>query len=366
MTGLETAAFAAYARVDASKPAQGINYPITWEITNKRTTPLPVHLTATGDSDIEIAHDQHFILAVGETRSITADYRCAGDAPRLVISEHNPKPTPRINTLLLLDGEELHLGSGLHYAPAADISLYPSPATVTPGLPQTVWVQVKNQLERPMQGELQVVTAEGLTTDWQRHSFVADAQGYAGVPLQLASRQEGMTPQLELMATFLDRGEQIRTAHQPLPLLVRNVGDLAAIAHHPDPIRGEPVQQPHSKPAKTIIYVENDFFYFSAEEHDGRIWLRNKAGEEYVLSQGETLGPPYEPDEFDGRDYQVSLHQETGRSIVTLTIASNNFPGLKLGREVIITTSPIVQVRYWLQNNGEAIGRAPMARGSRP
>ncbi len=172
MTGLETAAFAAYARVDASKPAQGINYPITWEITNKRTTPLPVHLTATGDSDIEIAHDQHFILAVGETRSITADYRCAGDAPRLVISEHNPKPTPRINTLLLLDGEELHLGSGLHYAPAADISLYPSPATVTPGLPQTVWVQVKNQLERPMQGELQVVTAEGLTTDWQRHLFL--------------------------------------------------------------------------------------------------------------------------------------------------------------------------------------------------
>ncbi|MCP5009801.1 MAG: GNAT family N-acetyltransferase [Aestuariibacter sp.] len=339
VTGLETTEFAVHACVDESKPALGISYPVTWEITNKRNTPLPVHLAASGDTYVQIAHDQDFILAAGETRIITADYRCMVNAPRLTIDEEDPKPTPQINTMLRLDGEELNLGSGLHYEPAADISLYPSPVTITPELAQTVWVQVKNQLDRPMRGELQIVTTDGLTTDWQRRAFAADAQGYAGIPLQLSCRQEG-TPQLELMATFQDRDQQIRTAPQPLPVLVRNVGDLAAIVHHPDP-------------TKTAIYAENDFFYFGAEQREGRMRVRNKAGQDYQISLSETLGPPYEPDEFEERDYEVSLRQEVGRIHVTYTIASNNFPGLILGREVTIVSSPLVQVRNWLKNDGE-------------
>ncbi len=338
ITGLETKDFAAYAQVGESKPAQGLRYPITWEITNKRSTPLPVRLAASGDAQVQVEHAENFTLAAGETRTMTASYRCAGDAPRLEISPWRPKPTPQITTQLVIDEEELTLGSGLHYQPAVEISLHPSPVSLIPGLAQTVLVQVKNQLDRPLQGELQIVSADGLTNSWQRQPFNAEAQGYASAPLQLASEQEG-TAKLALVASFQDGDQLITTAPQALPVLVRNLGSLVATEHHPDP-------------ATTTIYAENDFFYFGCEQREGRLWLHNKAGQEYHINLAETLGPPYTPNEFEQRDYQISLDQAASRLSVSCTIASNNFPGLTLGREVIVTTSALVQVRYWLQNAG--------------
>jgi hypothetical protein len=311
-------------------------------MTNKRSTPMNVRLAATGDTHVEIAYATDFTLAPGEMRTVSASYRCAANAPRLELSTWRPKPAPQIKTLLVLDEEELTLGTGLQYQPAADITLHPSPATLTPGLAQTVLVQVKNHLDRAIQGELQIVAADGLSPNWQRYPFTAAAQEYASAPLQLSSNYSGAS-ELTVVATFAVEGQinnqPVSTAPQPLPVLVRNLGSVVALEHHPDP-------------AKTTLYGENDFFSFGCTQRQGGMWLNNKAGQEYHIHLNETLGPPYDPNEFDQRDYALSLNQEAGRICLTCTIASNNFPGLTLGREVIITASPMVQVRYWLHNEG--------------
>lgn len=339
LTGLETSDFAAYAQVAESKPAQGINYPITWSITNKRSTALPVRLNATGDQHVEIDHSADFMLLPGETRTVTASYRCAGDAPRLDISQWRPKPTLKINTLLVLDEEELTLGSGLHYEPAAEISTHPQPITLTPGLPQRVLVQVKNHLNRAMQGELQLVTADGVTADWQRSSFHAEAQGYASVELQLTAEAEGEVA-LALSAQFADAGEVINTAPQPLPILVRSLGSVAAIDHRPDA-------------AKQTLYGENDFFTARCQQREGQLSLVNKAGAEYHFSLQELLGPPYTPNEFDGKEFDLQLRREGGRVCFASTIVSTVFAGLRVQREIWISASPVVEVRWWLDNGGD-------------
>ncbi|MEZ4737118.1 MAG: GNAT family N-acetyltransferase [Caldilineaceae bacterium] len=339
LTGLATADFAAFAQVAASKPAQGLSYPVTWTITNKRATPLPVRLTATGDWHVQIDHSAAFTLLPGETRTVTSAYRCAGDAPRLDISQWRPKPTPKINTLLVLDEEELTLGSGLHYAPAADISTHPQPITLAPGLAQRVLVQVENHLDRAMEGELQIVTATGLVTDWQCAPFQAEAKGYAGVELQLTAAQEGEVA-LALAAQFKDAGEMISTAPQPLPVMVRTLGSVVAIEHQPDA-------------AKRVLYAENDFFYAGCRQREGQLWLSNKAGEEYHIGFKDLLGPPYTPNEFDGKEFDVYLRREGGRVGFVSTIVSTAFAGVRLRREVWITPSPVVEVRYWLENGGD-------------
>ena len=341
LTGLETADFAVYARVAESRPAQGISYPIVWEINNKRATPLPVRLVASGDARVQIDHTADFTLAPGEVRTITASYRCAGDAPQLDISHWRPQPTPQVTTWLLLDEDELSLGSGLHYEPAAAITTHPSPITLVPGVAQTILVQVKNQLDRPMQGELQIVTAAGLTTNWQRTIFQADALGHASAALELKSEHADEIA-LAVVATFVDEGQLITTAPQPLPVLVRSLGQVAAIAHHPDP-------------AKTTVYVENDFFFGGCIQREGRMWLANKAGEEYEINLQEMLGPPYTPYEFEQKDYAITLHKTSGRVEINLTIDSTNFPGVQLGRQIIVSSSPLVEVRQWLHNTGAMV-----------
>jgi hypothetical protein len=49
----------------------------------------------------------------------------------------------------------------------------------------------------------------------------------------------------------------------------------------------------------------------------------------------------------------VQLTRETGRVCFASTIVSASFAGLRVRREISITASPIVQVRYWLQNEGD-------------
>ncbi|MFN8493360.1 MAG: GNAT family N-acetyltransferase [Caldilineaceae bacterium] len=338
LTGLETDDFAVYAHVSSSKPAQGLTYPITWEITNKRNSPLTVQLEASGDEQVEIAHVQTLTLEPEETQTLTAQYRCAVAAPRLEISPWRPKPTPQIRTKLLLDGQELLLGSGLHYAPAVALNLHPNIPTLTPRLSQTVLVQIKNQLDRPIQGDLHIAEAPGLTTDWQTHGFSAAAEEFASVPLTLQSQVEGGAA-LSVFATFIAGDEEVSTAPALLPVLSRQVGSVIGLLHQPDP-------------TKTEIYVDNDFFHFGANQRAGRMWLDNKAGVNWEVNFRETLGPPYTPSEFEQSDYNLTLHQESGRACVTFSVASTRFPGMTLGRDVIITASPVVQVRHWLRNDG--------------
>ena len=338
LTGLETGDFAVYARVGNNKPAQGLSYPITWEITNKRNRPLKVQLEASGDEQVEIAYIQNLTLEPEETQTITAHYRCAIAAPRLEISAWRPKPTPQVRTKLLLNGHELLLGSGLHYAPAVALDLHPSIPALSPNLPQTVLMQVKNQLDRPIQGTLHIAEASGLVTDWQTHGFSAAAEGFASVPLTLQSKAEGGI-ELPVFATFTAGDEAVSTAPTLLPVLSRQVGGVVGLLHQPDP-------------TKTEIYVDNDFFHFGANQRGGRMWLNNKAGVNWQISCRETLGPPYTPSEFEQSDYTLTLRQENGRVCATFSVTSTRFPGLTLGRDVLITASPLVQVRHWLQNAG--------------
>jgi GNAT superfamily N-acetyltransferase len=349
LTGLETADFAAFAQVATNKPAQGLSYPVTWTITNKRSTPLPVRLAATGDQSIQIDHQAEFTLRPGETRTVTSAYRCAGDAPRLDISQWRPKPTPQIKTLLVLDEEEVTLGSGLHYEPAAEISTHPQPITLTPGVPQRVLVQVKNHLDRAMQGELQIVTADGITVDWRQTPFQADAKGYASVEVELTAAQEGEVA-LALVAQFTQEGEVITTAPQPLPVLVRSLGSVVAIEHQADA-------------AKRTLYAENDFFTARCHQREGRFSLTNKAGSEYHFGLQEVLGPPYTPSEFDGKDFALHLRREQGRICFASTIVSTAFAGLRLRREIWLTASPVVEVRWWLENEGDLEQRCKVLIG---
>jgi ribosomal protein S18 acetylase RimI-like enzyme len=343
VTGLETSDFAAYARVVESKPAQGLSYPIFWEMTNKRNRPMTVQLEASGDEQVELACAEHFTLAPGETRVVEGRFCCSIEAPRLDIWSWRPKPTPQIRSRLLLDGEELWLGAGLHYQPALDISLHPTPPTLVPGMGQMVMVQIKNHLDRPLQGELQVADAAGLTLSWQKHPFTVEANGATSAPLQLRAEAAGAMV-LKLSAIFQTDGEplasaKVHIAPQPLPILVRKVGMVAAILHKPDANQVE-------------LHVENDFFHLGAERRAGQMWINNKAGQEYHLNLRETIGPPYTPSEFEQSDFDLDLQQSAGRVQATFQVASANFPGLTLGRQVVISASPLVEVRQWLQNDG--------------
>jgi len=334
LAGLETANLAAYAVVDESEPAQGIAYPVRWRVTNKRAEPVDVSLLANGETGIELNHKASFTLDAAEEYVFGAMCTCAVDAPRLDPTDGGEeKPAPRIKTTLIIGGDVLELGTGLRYRPAVEINAEPEFPSLLPGQSETIHLQLRNRAKRPLSGELTIVPQEDLTTDWLRHEFELEAGGYAGLPLTVTCDQAGATPLL-VAATFADGDRQVTAAPQRIPLLVTAPGGVSAD-------RGE-----------DMIVIENDFFQLTCRPTGGLGVARNKARGRRAARILEEAGPPFEPWDLLEKQYDLALEHGRGWARATLTAKSGNFPGLTIAREITVTASPLIQVRYRVVNNG--------------
>jgi ribosomal protein S18 acetylase RimI-like enzyme len=330
LTGLEADGFAAYAFVDESEPAQGIAYPVRWQVTNWRDEPLDVSILAQGEPGIELDHRASFTLAAGEGRTVEASFTCAVDAPAL---EKNPeKPAPKIKTTVVIGGEVLELGTGLGYRPAVEIGAEPEFPSLVPGASRTIHLQLRNRADRALRGSVQIVPQDGLTTDWLRHEFEVEAKGYAGLPLAVTCDRAGAVP-LVVTATFADGEKEVTTAPQHISLLVTPLGGVSA------------------DQGKDHIVVENDFFQLICRPKGGLCQIWSKDRRQHDLCLRDEVGPPFAPVDLYERQFDLNLERGPGWAKATATAKSGNFPGLVLTREVTVTGSPLVEVRYRVVNN---------------
>jgi hypothetical protein len=345
LTGLETADFAAYAVVDESEPAQSIAYPVRWRVVNKRAEPVDVSLLARGQTGIELNRRVSFTLAAGEERFLEAAYVCTVAAPPLdPANGHEARPAPAIKTTLVIGGDVVELGTGLRYRPAVQVSAEPEFPSLLPGQSRTIYLQLRNRAARPVTGDVTITPQEGLQTDWLRHEFQLEKDGYAGLPLVVTCDEAGSTPLL-VTATFSDGAHhsdgahRVTTAAQRIPLLVTPPAGVSADR------------------ARDRVVVENDFFQLVCQARAGACQVWNKARQRRDVSIVEEVGPPFEPWDLSGKQYDLALEQGQGWARVTLTAESGDFCGLSIAREITVTASPQMRVCYRVVNNSATVHR---------
>jgi RimJ/RimL family protein N-acetyltransferase len=331
LTGLETTDFAVYAVVDESEPTQGIAYPVRWKVVNKRDEPVNVSVLADGQVGIKLDHRSSFTLAAGEERVVEATFTCTTDAPRL--DDDKRKPAPRIKTTLVIGGEVVELATGLRYRPAVEISTEPEFPSLLPGESKTIHLQLRNRAGRPLSGTVSVSPQEGLTTDWLHQAFEVEDKGYVGLPLTVTCDRAGTVPLL-VSATFADESRQITTSPQRIPLLVTSLGSVSA-----------------DQGNKDKLVIENDFLQLICRSKGGICHVENKARQARDFGISEEVGPPFDPWELRERQYDLALEHGQGWAKATLTAKSGRFPGLTVAREITVTGSPLVQMRYRVTND---------------
>jgi putative hydrolase of the HAD superfamily len=331
LTGLETSEFAAYAVVDESEPAQGIAYPVRWRVANKRAEAVNVSVLASGETGIDLSHRASFTLSAGEERILETTFTCAVDAPRL--DPDKEKPAPKIKTTLVIGGDVVELGTGLRYRSAVTFATEPEFPSLLPGRSQTVHLQLRNRARRPLSGTVQIAPQKGLVTDWQRHGFELEADGYAGLPLTVTPDRDGAVP-LEVTATFVDGGQHVTTAPQRMPLLTTPLGGVSAGMFD------------------DRIVIENDFFQVVCRAKGGDCRVLSKVQQQRDARIGEEVGPPFDPWELHGKRYDLALERGEGWAKATLTAKSDRLPGVAVTREITVTGSALIQVCYRLVNSG--------------
>jgi GNAT superfamily N-acetyltransferase len=335
LTGLATTRFSAYAVVDEGEPAQGLVYPVRWRVANRRDEPVQVSLLADGSRGIELRHRDSFRLAGGKERVVEASFTCNVDAPRLDLGEHEDRPAPCIRTTLVVGGEVVELATGLRYRPAVEIGVEPAIPSLLPGRQRTICLQLHNRTNRPLRGSVSLTPQVGLATDWMRREFELEPGGRAGLPLKVTCERAASTP-LWAMATFRNGDHTVSVTPRRIQLLVTPPGGVCADR---DEIENR-------------VVVENDFFQVICRARGGRCDVRSKALRQSEVWLGEEVGPPFTPHELGDREYDLALDHGEGWARVSLIAGSGRFAGVRLCREITVTASPLITVRYRAVNEG--------------
>jgi len=334
--GVETTELAAYAELDDIDPALGLTYPIRWRVVNKAHDPVNVSIIANGDPGIQISHQSAFLLAGGEERVVEGRFTVSPTIKPV----KKDRPAPRIRTVLVIGGQVVDLGAGVRSRPAIQISTEPAVPLLLPGQPSTIHVQLQNHLDRPLRGLISLAPEPGLSVNWESMSreFHLDAQGYAGLPLTATCTQTRAIP-LRFMANFEIGEESIPTRPVRIPLFSLSPGGIVADLGESDD---------HG----TVILVENEFFRLHCRTEGGRCALLDKVNDRPITSIREELGPPFVPSELWYKAYDLSLERAREGVTARLCARSDNFPGLVLTKEIMVSPSALITLRYRLINEG--------------
>jgi ribosomal protein S18 acetylase RimI-like enzyme len=336
VTGLETNDVAAYAELDEIEPAHGLPYPIRWRVTNKRTELVNVSILASGDPGVQISHQSAFVLEGGQERTVEGRFAVAPDIKPV----KKERPAPQIKTVLVVGGEVLELGSGVRPRPAIKISTQPAYPVLLPGQAGTVHVQLHNHLDRPLTGVVSLAPEAGLGADWQglRQAFKLGASGYAGLPLTVTCDNAGAMP-LRFSTSFEVDGEHVHNRQERVPLFCLPPGGVVADI-------GE------SGDEGKVIVVENEFFRLRCRSEGGRCAVWDKFNDRAAFSIREELGPPFVPSELWFKQYNLFLEHSDGQVKALLHAQSNKFAGLAFTKELTVSASALMTLRYRLANEG--------------
>ena len=340
LTGLETEAFALFARVENNEPVQGLPYEISWQITNRCRAPLPVRIYASADEGIDLDcretyfHGRHtWTVAPGETRTIASQFVCAPAAPKIKLAGWQPKAVPGIHSRVILGNDEIPLVTGLHYHPIVEVSLHPETPVLAPGRTTELLVQLQNWLDQPLIGTLHIAGKAVLQIAEHEQSFELPARGFAGVPIAVTPCDVAGAA-LHVTPHVLTAGRSIDGTSETLPVLVRPPAGLVATRE------------------AEAIHVVNDFFRIKGLALAGRIKVWNHAEREQNLWFREELGPPYAPHDCEFKEYDLDLDVMPGLAVARFAVESDRFSGVRLTRELTISGSPLMRLQHRLENNG--------------
>jgi GNAT superfamily N-acetyltransferase len=331
ITGFSTPQFSAFTRVDQSELAQGVAYPVFWEIENHKDSPISVSIMASGDPGISLKHREIITLNPGEKRTLTGEFRCSTEAPSYEIDDLD-LPTPKLKTLMVIDGQTLEFGTGVRYRPAVEVSLGPWAPTFLPGKPQALTLQMHNRVGRDIKGTITIQPQSNMKIDPLRHGFKAVSDGFIGLPVTVTAEEPGETP-LIVTVSFKDGEDTVSTAPNRIPLMALQPGGLAAGTGEDE------------------FVLENEFFRLMCKPKGGDALIWNKADQRKSIQILEELGEPFVPWELNSKDYDLSLERGDGCLKLKMEVESDRFRGIHLTREITMTASPLVEIHHEVTNN---------------
>ena len=331
ITAMETNDFFAAAIPDSVGPAKGVEVPMRWEVRNKRDTPLPVSLVARGTEHLKLDYRDVMLVPPGET--VIRSAKVAVDAKTPTVRAK--RVTPKIESLLLIDGKLLELGTGLRPEPAVVVDVIPRQVMVAPGAPCRVNVQLRYVLDVPVKASVHLVAPDGLEIDRSTADVELGPRAQSGLPVTARANEPGAYA-IQALVDFCIGDDLGHAAPQELVIMAAFPG------------------QPMAYGLEDEVLVVSGEFAYRVKREGGRVEWRNLAADEYAGHSGGELGPPFDPPDLEPQKAKLSLRRDGQGVVVTSEHTSKRFPGLVLYRDWHFAGGPLIRVVHRTANIRDA------------
>lgn len=312
------------------EPLAGSKVAVHWRTRNKGREPLLIYLHAIGDAGLSIDYRDVWIVPPGETVERVAQVQVAENAPY----NKDDGTAPAVRSILGINEQEVELFCGLCARKRLSLDTA-APATLTPGVPKTIGLQVHSELAQPAKVTLCTTPPHGLAADWTRREIEVPARGHVTVPLTVTLADEGVYT-LPLRAEFED-GALGRPVSETLKIFALRAGGLVA-QREGDSVR-----------------VETDALRFFISAHEGQVRIEHKLLNQMLASFSVTLGPPYSPSPFQKMTFELDMEQRGSRVVVRMSGGARHDPDLWLHQELVISAVGLATYSHVIENRGSQI-----------
>ncbi|NKB68701.1 MAG: GNAT family N-acetyltransferase [Candidatus Latescibacteria bacterium] len=331
VTAVETDVFAVAALPTNIEPARGLETAMRWELTNKSERPLPIALLANGDQDLAIEYRTSLVLEPGASTTLEAPVAVAAQPPQTPAEKR--KGVPAVRSVLVVDGQVVELGTGMEPRPAVEISTWPRHITLTPGVPQTVHLQLRSRYPEAVEATLSAPPAPGLHTDWRQQQLNIPAQSQAGIEIELRADETGVHA-LPVTLSFERDGAPFTLPAHTLTLFALEPGGVLA-GRQGDNLR-----------------LENENLRLFFNKRGGGLNMEDRhTGENLGFHSGH-FSPPMWPSEFGDGRFELTLESGPDGYTATAAMASKEAPGMVLHKRLHFGAGALFSLDYEFANNG--------------
>ena len=320
--GLQVAAIA-----EDIEPLAGSKVSLRWRVVNKGSQPVRVFFHALGDKGLEMDHRDAFDVPAGETVERTSQVKVAPDAAR----SKDDGTAPAIRSIIRLNEDEVELYSGLRVRKPLSLDTAPTETSVFPGTESTVKLQLHSELDRPIDAMLFLTPPNGLDVDWVHKSISVPPKAHVTVPVTVVPSAEGV---YALPVRVEAPNDKIEPLSETVTLFAHEAGGLLV-----------------QRQAKTVR-IETDTLRVVVAAKEAKVTVTHKTTQRKIAEMRPTLGPPYWPSEFQGKEFEVSVKEGAGRVRVHLTAEAKHYKGLHLLSTYSLSSTGLGTLCCSLENRG--------------
>jgi hypothetical protein len=235
---------------------------------------------------------------------------------------------------------KIRLGAGLKIQTAVEVKLNSASESVRLNyLPKNIHLDLKNNLQKPVYGNLEITGITNIKTDILKVPMEIAQEGFTSFSLPVKFDDESKGFQMKSHVEF----RTIQDENSPIFKTEEFSFDI--------PNQNYQTQYVVSKPRDEQVFIYNGEYRYQLRLKGGSLTILTNFG---GMSQSQVLGPPFGFDEFERLMYTWTSEINQNQIIVKLNAKSLERTGLTLIKRMIFTlNNPIVTIEVYIQNESD-------------